>query len=161
MASSQGSGGADSHAGLTARVKNLMPQLKQELADLVAIPSVSETGYPEKTWPALLQTRDAVAKLFRDAGCEQVESLELPDTAPIILGGIPAPPGAPTVLLYSHYDVVPAGDEAEWNTRRPSSPPSATAPCTGAARPTPSRTSWPWSAPCAPGTGGRPWASNS
>jgi len=116
MTSSQGPGGANSRAGLEERVKSLMPQLKEELAELVAIPSVSETGYPEKTWPALLQTRDAVAKLFADAGCEQIESLELPDTAPIILGGIPAPPGAPTVLLYSHYDVVPAGDESEWNT---------------------------------------------
>ncbi len=116
MTSSQGPGGANSRAGLEERVKSLMPQLKEELAELVAIPSVSETGHPEKTWPALLQTRDAVAKLFADAGCEQIESLELPDTAPIILGGIPAPPGAPTVLLYSHYDVVPAGDESEWNT---------------------------------------------
>ena len=104
------------HAGLKQAVAGLMPQLKRQLAELVAIPSVSETGYPESTRPALLQTRDAVADLFRESGCERVESLELPDTAPIILGEIPAPEGAPTVLLYSHYDVVPAGDESEWHS---------------------------------------------
>ncbi len=103
-------------AAWRSRVESLMPLLRSELADLVAIPSVSETGYPEKTRPALLQARDAVARIFREAGCEQVESLELPDTAPIVLAEIPAPPGAPTVLLYSHYDVVPAGDEAEWHS---------------------------------------------
>jgi len=42
---------------------------------------------------------------------EELELLELPDTAPVIVGEIPAPDGAPTVLLYGHYDVVPVGDE--------------------------------------------------
>lgn len=60
---------------LTGRVRGLMPQLKAELAGLVAIPSVSETGYPAGSRPALLQARDAVAALFEDAGCERVGSL--------------------------------------------------------------------------------------
>ena len=54
-------------------------------------------------------------RLFAHAGAE-VGRLDLPDTAPVVTGHIPAPPGAPTVLLYSHYDVVPAGDEAEWKS---------------------------------------------
>ena len=33
-----------------------------------------------------------------------------------ITGEIPAPAGAPTVLLYSHYDVVPVGDESKWES---------------------------------------------
>ena len=52
----------------------------------------------------------------RDAGVETLGSLELPDTAPVITGEIPAPPGAPTVLLYGHYDVVPVGDESKWES---------------------------------------------
>ena len=93
-----------------------MPQLQQELAELVAIPCVSAPGYPEETHQALLQTHDLIVGLLRDAGVEQIESLELPETAPIIMGEIPAPVGAPTVLLYGHYDVVPAGEESKWES---------------------------------------------
>ena len=49
-----------------------------------------------------------------------MRSLELPDTAPVVLGEIPAPEGAPTVLLYGHYDVVPAGEERSGTPRRSS-----------------------------------------
>jgi acetylornithine deacetylase/succinyl-diaminopimelate desuccinylase-like protein len=93
-----------------------MPQLKAELVDLVAIPSVSEPGFAAPSRPALLRARDAVAALFAGAGCERVSSLELPDTAPVVTAEIPAPDGAPTVLLYSHYDVVPAGDLSPWHS---------------------------------------------
>lgn len=104
-----------SEGSLSERVHALMPALQTELAELVAIPSVSEVGFPEHTHAAVLEARDAVARLFREVGCE-VGALELPDTAPIVVGGMPAPPGAPTVLLYSHYDVVPPGDLQEWKT---------------------------------------------
>lgn len=91
-----------------------MPQLKADLARLVAIPSVSAPGFPEETRPALLEAHDAIVELLRDAGIQQLGLLELPETAPVITGEIPGPDGAPTVLLYGHYDVVPAGDEALW-----------------------------------------------
>jgi acetylornithine deacetylase/succinyl-diaminopimelate desuccinylase-like protein len=97
-------------------VSSLLPQLKEDLARLVAIPSVSEWGFPEHTHPALLEAHEAIVELFRDAGVEDLDTLALPDTAPIITGKIPGPPGAPTVLLYGHYDVVPAGDESKWET---------------------------------------------
>ena len=103
-------------AALAETVRGSMTQLRSELARLVAIPSVSAPGFPEETHGPLLEMYAAVADLFGAAGVERVEALELPDTAPIVTGEIPAPGGAPTVLLYSHYDVVPAGDEAAWES---------------------------------------------
>jgi acetylornithine deacetylase/succinyl-diaminopimelate desuccinylase-like protein len=93
-----------------------MPALKADLARLVAIPSVSSPDFPEETRAPLLEAHDLVVELFSDAGVEELDSLHLPDTAPVITGELPGPPGAPTVLLYSHYDVVPAGDEGEWSS---------------------------------------------
>lgn len=101
---------------LEGRVRGLMPGLVEDLKELMAIPSVSAPGYPEATRAALGQAQELVTRLFRDSGVERLETIELPDTAPVVYGQIPAPPGAPTVLLYSHYDVVPAGDESLWET---------------------------------------------
>ncbi len=98
---------------LAAKVRELFPQLQQDLADLVRIPSVSGDGLPHEPIQA---AHDAVAELLRGAGVEKVWTLDLPETNPIVMGEIPAPPGAPTILLYSHYDVVPAGDLSEWET---------------------------------------------
>jgi cysteinylglycine-S-conjugate dipeptidase len=95
-------------------VQALMPQLKDELARLVAIPGVSAWDFPEETRPALQETYETVSELFRDAGVQNVGALELPNTAPVVTGEIPAPDGAPTVLLYGHYDVVSADDESQW-----------------------------------------------
>jgi cysteinylglycine-S-conjugate dipeptidase len=103
--------------GLTPKdVATLMPRLKDDLARLVAIPSVSAPGFSEETRPALLEAHEAVLGLFREAGVEKLDSLDLPGTAPIVTGEIPAPDRAPTVLLYSHYDVVGAGDKSKWGS---------------------------------------------
>ena len=97
-------------------VASLMPRLREDLAGLVAIPSVSAPDYPEETRPALLEAHEVILELLQDAGVEELDSHRLPKTAPFITGEIPAPPGAPTVLLYGHYDVVPAGDESKWDS---------------------------------------------
>ena len=90
--------------------------LTQDLIRLAAIPSISAPGYPASTHAALGEAYGLVAELLADAGLQNVAPLELPGTAPAVTGEIPAPPGAPTVLLYSHYDVVPAGDESLWTS---------------------------------------------
>jgi cysteinylglycine-S-conjugate dipeptidase len=100
---------------LAGTVSGLMPELRADLARLVAIPSVSSPGYPEPR-AAILEGYELTRELLRGAGVENVGALELRDTAPVITGEIPAPDGAPTVLLYSHYDVVAAGDESLWSS---------------------------------------------
>jgi acetylornithine deacetylase/succinyl-diaminopimelate desuccinylase-like protein len=105
-----------SQAQVANDVRRQMPQLKEELARLVAIPSVSAGGFPEHTHGPLLESHEALVGLLRDAGVENLGTLELPDTAPVVTGEIPAPDDAPTVLLYGHYDVVPAGDESKWES---------------------------------------------
>jgi cysteinylglycine-S-conjugate dipeptidase len=94
------------------KVRTLTPELRRDLADLVRVPSVSVPGRIDEP---LMEAFEMTSRLFADAGVE-VERLDLPDTAPVVVGHIPAPPGAPTVLLYSHYDVVPAGDETQWDS---------------------------------------------
>jgi len=101
---------------LRTRVRGLMPGITSELETLVAIPSVSVPGYPESTHAALAAAQHEVTRVFTDSGIEHFDTIDLPGTAPIVFGEIPAPPGAPTVLLYGHYDVVGAGDDSLWNT---------------------------------------------
>src|SRR3954470_14132334 len=99
---------------LASTVAASMPRLKHDLARLVGLPSISAPDYPESTHGALLEAYEEVVALCRDAGVQILDPLQLPDTAPVVIGEIPAPPGAPTVLLYSHYDVVPVGEESKW-----------------------------------------------
>ena len=50
------------------------------------------------------------------AGLPEVELLAVDGGQPAVLGRRPAPPGAPTVLLYAHHDVQPTGDRAGWDS---------------------------------------------
>lgn len=94
-------------------VDDLLPQLVADLKRLTAIPSIAFDGFDRSH---VLAAHDLLVELLRDAGVQQIERLDLPDTSPIILATVPGPIGAPTVLLYSHYDVQPAGDESLWRT---------------------------------------------
>ena len=97
---------------MAAVIRPLMPQLTADLVQLARIPSVSEASFPPEP---VHRAHSLVAELLRDAGV-RVSTLELPHTYPIVTGEIPAPPGAPTVLLYGHYDVVPPGDASKWTS---------------------------------------------
>lgn len=98
---------------LQERVKRLMPQLKEDLVRLSRIPSIAFPGFDRAP---VQQAHDLVVDLLRAAGVPRVGTLSLPETSPVITGEIPVPDGAPTVLLYAHYDVQPPGDERAWKT---------------------------------------------
>ncbi|HEX4520659.1 MAG TPA: M20/M25/M40 family metallo-hydrolase [Gaiellaceae bacterium] len=100
-------------AAIQEKVRALMPELKDDLVRLSRIPSISTTT---EVSAEVIEAHDLVVELLRGAGVTHVDSVSLPGTAPVIVGEIPAPEGAPTVLLYSHYDVVPAGDESLWTS---------------------------------------------
>ncbi|MFD5627489.1 dipeptidase [Streptomyces sp. NPDC127072] len=99
---------------LAARIAELMPRAKADLTELVAIPSVADPRqYPPEECHRAAQW---VADAFTAAGLRDVRLAETPDGSHAVLGHRPPPPGAPTVLLYCHYDVQPPLDDAAWKT---------------------------------------------
>jgi cysteinylglycine-S-conjugate dipeptidase len=94
-------------SSLKGRVEQLKGDLKADLVRLARIPWIAFPGFPQAPQR---EAHELVVELFRGAGV-RTDTLSLPDTAPVVTGEIPAPDGAPTVLLYAHYDVQPAGDE--------------------------------------------------
>jgi acetylornithine deacetylase/succinyl-diaminopimelate desuccinylase-like protein len=100
---------------LRAGVADLMPRAREELAELVAMRSVADPRQfpPEECERAAQWVLDRFAELgFTDAHLE-----ETADGSRAVVGSRPSSrPGAPTVLLYAHYDVQPPLDDAAWNT---------------------------------------------
>lgn len=101
-------------ADLRASVAALMPRALTDLADLVAIPSIAD----ERIVPLSECDRAAewVAAAFRAEGIDDARPERTPDGTATVVGRRPGPDGAPTVLLYAHYDVQPTLDEAAWTT---------------------------------------------
>ena len=83
-----------------------------ELSDFLRIPSVSTLSVHNDDCRAAAAW---VAAELRRLGCREVELLGS-ETHPVVWGVGPDVPGAPTLLIYGHYDVQPPDPLAEWTT---------------------------------------------
>jgi len=79
-----------------------------ELAEFVAVPSISR----DASSATMLAAAQWLAGQLTLAGGRVVPS----EGHPAVMGEWLGAPGAPTVLVYGHYDVQPTGSEAEWLT---------------------------------------------
>jgi acetylornithine deacetylase/succinyl-diaminopimelate desuccinylase-like protein len=96
---------------LRAAIARELPGVRADLERLVRIPSIAFPGFD---FAAVERSAEATAALLR--GCGLDVSIVRAGGQPAVIGRRPAPPGAPTVMLYAHHDVQPVGDRAEWRT---------------------------------------------
>ncbi|WP_322859038.1 dipeptidase [Mycobacterium europaeum] len=95
---------------LVERVREVLPSVRRDLEDLVRIESVwADPGRRDEVH----RSARAVADLLSQAGFGDVQIVS-EGGAPAVIARHPAPPGAPTVLLYAHHDVQPEGDAGQW-----------------------------------------------
>ncbi|MFJ3941060.1 dipeptidase [Streptomyces parvus] len=93
-------------------VASLMPRAREELAELVAFQSVADPAvFPKSECEG---AANWVADALRAEGFTDVALLDTPDGTQSVYGHLAGPAGAPTVLLYAHYDVQPPLDESAW-----------------------------------------------
>lgn len=95
-------------------VRDLMPTARADLTTLVGFRSVADPRQfpPDECRRAATWVKDA----FAAAGIGNMELIETSDGSQAVVGHAPGPAGSPTVLLYSHYDVQPPGDETLWHS---------------------------------------------
>ena len=121
---------------------------RHELEALVRIPSISADPAHDDDVDVCA---DAVAHLMRDAGLDDVRELRVDGGHPYVVGEWTHDPAPPTVLLYAHHDVQPAGLRRPLVVRSVRTASSATAGSSAAAPPTTRRARSRTSPRCAPG----------
>ncbi|BBZ40658.1 dipeptidase [Mycobacterium conspicuum] len=95
---------------LVERVRDVLPSVRRDLEDLVRIESVwADPGRRDEVH----RSAQAVVELLSQAGFDDVRTVS-EGGAPAVIARYPAPPGAPTVLLYAHHDVQPEGNHEQW-----------------------------------------------
>ncbi|WP_238607297.1 M20/M25/M40 family metallo-hydrolase [Amycolatopsis sp. Poz14] len=94
------------------RIESYVEQYRErheaELAEWIAVPSVSATG------EGMAEAAEFACELLRRSGLEarRVET----GGWPLVVGRADGPPGSLHVVIYGHYDVQPAGPLAAWES---------------------------------------------
>ena len=92
--------------------RSVLPAARADLERLVEVASISAD--PDRA-ADVRNAAELVAGHARDAGAAEVEVVS-GGGQPAVIASWPAPPGAPTVLLYAHLDVQPTGPEDQWSS---------------------------------------------
>ena len=97
---------------LRAAVSREMPRARADLEAFVRLRTVSA----DPACPGDVERACRVlAELATQAGAADVQ-VAAAGGQPAVIATWPAPPGAPTVLLYAHLDVQPTGPEQQWTS---------------------------------------------
>ena len=97
---------------LRTHIEGQRDRIFRDLTEIVAFDSVhNEPGHEDDAAGAAEWTRKALV----DAGLD-VTTHDTVDGSTAVIGRRETAPGMPTVLLYSHHDVVPAGDHSLWTS---------------------------------------------
>ncbi|WP_435158954.1 M20/M25/M40 family metallo-hydrolase [Haladaptatus sp. DFWS20] len=96
-------------ASVDAAIDSRLDAYQNALFDLLRQPTVSSTEGDMDEWA------DLVGQFLAEFGFEHWKLIET-NHDPLVYAEILTDPEAPTVVFYGHYDVQPAGDEADWDS---------------------------------------------
>ena len=96
-------------------VETVLPAALDDLAELVAIPSVSAS---HEHAPDVQRSARWVHNQLIALGCTDARIVS-EGGQPAVIGRFPGPAGAPTICLYAHHDVQPTGDVSLWTGQNP------------------------------------------
>lgn len=100
------------HTDIAAFIRSDRERIFHQLSELVAFNSVHAD---QRQAADLAAARDWVEAALTQAGFEVKKYVTI-DGSTTVIGTRRGNPDAPTVLLYSHYDVVPIGNVAAWDS---------------------------------------------
>ncbi len=83
----------------------------EDLKMLIRIPSCSFPGFDPQE---VVRSAEATAVLLKTRGFSNIQILRVGEAHPYVYGEILNAKGKPTLLLYAHHDVQPAGDIDRW-----------------------------------------------